>query len=89
MVWNGLFLSIFNTRNQTMDILNNDRFLTIDQVGEKIALSPSSIYRKIDVNDKQYDPSFPKGYKIGTKAVRWLESEIMQWIFEIVQSQKC
>jgi prophage regulatory protein len=71
-----------------MTISRDDKLLTIEQVASKVALSKSSIYRRLDSNDKQFDPTFPRGYKLGDKTVRWLESEIIDWIMNLIQDQR-
>jgi prophage regulatory protein len=52
------------------------RFLTIREVGKITGLSRSSIYLKIQLKE------FPGGYPIGLRSVRWLSSEIEDWMNE-------
>ncbi len=51
-----------------------DRFLTIKEVIARTRISRGTIYRKIQ------NGSFPSPRKIGDRAVRWLESDIQDWM---------
>ncbi|MEO9633119.1 AlpA family transcriptional regulator [Roseibium sp.] len=50
------------------------RLLKLDEVKAKTSLGSSTIYRYID------DGLFPRPRKVGAMAVRWLESEVDDWI---------
>ncbi|GAB6070862.1 hypothetical protein JCM30760_19590 [Thiomicrorhabdus hydrogeniphila] len=63
-------------------------FLTSRQVTERIALSKSAIYRRMDPKDKLYDPTFPRPIKINETTRRWLASEIEAWMNNLIQSQR-
>ncbi|MFA7398979.1 MAG: AlpA family phage regulatory protein [Sideroxydans sp.] len=52
------------------------RILRIDEVSERIGLSRATIYRLMDLG------MFPKNFRIGLKAVGWLQSEVERWITE-------
>jgi len=54
--------------------LNGPVFLRIKDVERKTGLSRSSIYLKIS------EGRFPDRHNLGSRAVRWLESDIDQWI---------
>ena len=56
------------------------RYLTINNVCEKIKLSRSSIYNKINPKSQFHDPSFPKPRRLGKRCVRWDEEEIHNWM---------
>lgn len=66
----------------------NETFLTIRQVTNRIALSKSAIYRRMDIKDKLYDPTFPRPLKMGETTSRWLESEVNNWIYNLIQKQR-
>ncbi|MDE0614965.1 MAG: AlpA family transcriptional regulator [bacterium] len=51
-----------------------DRLLTRRQIEERCGLSTSSIYRLMDKG------LFPRPLRIGSRAVRWPESEIEAWL---------
>ena len=68
-----------------MALLNKPQkvFLRRKQVEEMTGFSRSTIYAKFNQNPKRpkdYDPTFPKPRKIGERAVRWLESEVENWM---------
>ena len=50
-----------------------DRLLRLSEVQTRTALGRTTIYRKMR------EGSFPEPLKIGTRAVRWIESEIEAW----------
>ena len=55
----------------------SDRILRIEQVLEMTGLSRSSLYRRIK------DGTFPEPLRLGgdaSRAVGWLESEVLAWI---------
>ncbi len=68
------------------------RLLNLKQVTEQFALSRSSIYEKLNANNKRpslYDPTFPKPVKLSnrkegaskdTTRVAWIESELIEWV---------
>lgn len=57
------------------------RVLRMRQVQDRIGLSRSSIYDRLNVNSPRYDDTFPTPMKIGVSAVGWLEESIDDWIF--------
>jgi len=56
------------------------RILRLPQVREKTGLSRSSIY------ERMADGTFPVPYAIGPRAVGWLESEIENWLSNLVEA---
>ncbi len=50
------------------------RLLPIKEVSQITGLGKTSIYKKMN------DGTFPKGRKISEGCVRWMESEIKDWI---------
>jgi prophage regulatory protein len=67
------------------------RILRRPQVKERIGLSDTTIYEKINPNSKQYDPTFPKPIKLGdgkNPPVGWIESEIERWIASRVDATR-
>ena len=54
--------------------MNDDRLLTRAEVESITTLSRSSLYRKMRSG------TFPEPIRIGDRAVRWLASEIRDWI---------
>lgn len=59
------------------------RILRIKEVMEKIGLSHSAIYARLDEKSRYFDAAFPRPIPLGDTArppVGWLESEVDQWI---------
>ena len=50
------------------------RLLRLKEVSNQTGLSKSSIYRLIDIGE------FPQQVSVTTHSVRWIESEIQEWI---------
>lgn len=51
-----------------------DRFLKMRDVMNMTSLGSSTIYRKLE------DGIFPRPRELSTKCVRWMESEILEWM---------
>ena len=51
-----------------------DRLLRIRDVCERTTLSQSSLYAKIRADE------FPRGRRIGSASVAWLESDVVDWM---------
>ncbi|MEA1988515.1 MAG: AlpA family phage regulatory protein [Pseudomonadota bacterium] len=62
--------------------------LNIRQLTERLSLSKSAIYRRLDSKDKLHDPSFPKPIKMGETTSRWIESEVDDWIENLIFKQR-
>ena len=60
--------------------LAHPRVLRLKQVLDRVGLSRSTIYDRMNPASPRYDSSFPKPIKIGSSAVGWLESSISKWI---------
>lgn len=56
------------------------RFLTAKQAQLKLQMSNGTFYNKLNPKSRYYDATFPRGRRIGRRAVRWLESELDAWI---------
>jgi len=68
-----------NSRNQIVErSIRGPVFLRLKDVKIKTGLANSSIYRRIS------EGQFPKQKQLGGRSVRWLESDIDQWIQERV-----
>ena len=52
----------------------NDRLLRMTEVVEIVELSSSTIYRYMAKG------MFPRSRRIGPNSVRWLESEVREWM---------
>lgn len=62
------------------------RVLRLKQVLDRVGLSRSTIYDRMNPASPRYDDSFPKPMKIGSSAVGWLESSINKWIESLVNN---
>ena len=58
----------------------SDRMLRVGQVMALTALSRPSLYRRMK------DSGFPKPKRMGPRASRWLESEVIAWLDERPES---
>ena len=62
---------------------NPPRILRLKEVQERVGLSKSTIYDRINPKSPRYDPSFPKPVKLGAYAgasIGWLEGGVNDWI---------
>lgn len=50
------------------------------QVREMTGLSYSTIYAKLNPKSAQYDPSFPRQFRISAGTVGWYQSDIVAWL---------
>ncbi|MDI4638330.1 MULTISPECIES: helix-turn-helix transcriptional regulator [Halomonadaceae] len=63
--------------------MSNDRKLKIlrmAQLVEKIGISRSSIYAKINPRMPQYDPTFPVQISLGARSKGWSEPDVDRWL---------
>ncbi|WP_422156520.1 AlpA family phage regulatory protein [Vreelandella titanicae] len=56
--------------------------LRMKQLVQKIGLSRSFVYEKINPESPHYDDTFPMPFKLGKSAVGWYESEVDQWLLQ-------
>lgn len=56
------------------------KMLKLNAVVEKCQISRSTIYDKLNIKSKRYDPDFPIPRKLGSQSVAWLENEINHWL---------
>ena len=57
------------------------RYLTIKEVCEKLKLSRSTVYNKLNAKKSRFhDPSFPTPRRLGKRCIRWVEAEIDTWM---------
>lgn len=64
------------------------RVLRLRQVQDRVGLSRSTIYDRMNSASPRYDSSFPKPMKIGLSAIGWLESSISKWIETRLESRQ-
>ncbi|SFH38450.1 helix-turn-helix transcriptional regulator [Modicisalibacter xianhensis] len=63
-------------------------FLRMKKLIEKIGLSRSTIYNKLNEKSPSYDPAFPKQRRIGLGAVGWDEAEVEAWMQQCVRKRE-
>lgn len=63
-----------------MDDTSVTKVWRLSSVADATGLRKSSIYNRISVTSKYYDPTFPKPFKLGPRAVGFLKSEVESWI---------
>jgi prophage regulatory protein len=56
------------------------KILRLRQVQERIGLSRSTIYDRINPKSPRFDSSFPRPVKLGASAIGWFESGITEWL---------
>jgi prophage regulatory protein len=56
------------------------KVLRLPEVSERIGLSRTAIYDRINARCKRYDPTFPKPISLGARAVGWFEHQIDGWL---------
>lgn len=56
------------------------RVIRLKEVTELTGLSRSAIYDRMSEKSPRYDPSFPKQFTLGGKAVGWLKLEVDIWV---------
>lgn len=55
-------------------------------VSERLQLSRSTIYDRMNPKSPRYDPHFPKPLRLGPKAVGWLESELNAYVQQLART---
>lgn len=63
--------------------MSNDRTLKIlrmRQLVEKLGISRSSIYAKMNPRMPQYDPTFPLPINLGARSKGWAEPDVDRWL---------
>ena len=59
----------------------SDRLIDMNRVKELCGLSRATVYERVR------DGSFPVPFKAGKRAIRWRESEIIDWADNLVRSR--
>ncbi|MDG4812033.1 AlpA family phage regulatory protein [Hydrogenovibrio sp. 3SP14C1] len=65
-----------------------NRFLTLQEVIKILSISRSAIYRRMDSKHELYDPTFPLPIKISGTSSRWIESEIIDWMNQVIERNR-
>ncbi len=56
------------------------RVVRLKTLVQKIGISRSSIYNKLNPKSRYFDATFPKPISLGLSSVGWIESQIDSWI---------
>src|SRR3990167_9283083 len=56
------------------------RILRMRQLRERLGLSTSITYDRLNPMSPRYDCSFPRPIKLGASAVGWIEEDVCRWI---------
>ncbi|WP_043384775.1 AlpA family phage regulatory protein [Comamonas aquatica] len=56
------------------------KLLRATQVCNKLNISKTTLYAKLDKSSKYYDPHFPRQISIGAHSVAWIEHQVDSWI---------
>lgn len=56
------------------------KILRLSQVQERIGLSRSTIYDRMNPNSPRFDSTFPRPVKLGVSAIGWFDSAITEWL---------
>lgn len=54
--------------------------ITLRELITLLKCSRSTIYARMDVGGKYYDPEFPRSISIGPRSVRWIYSDVQAWL---------
>ncbi|MCS0540275.1 AlpA family phage regulatory protein [Aeromonas veronii] len=63
-----------------------DRIVRLKELTQLIGLSRSTVYDRINIKSKRFDPSFPRPIKLGVASVGWSLNEVMAWIAALPQA---
>lgn len=63
------------------------KILRLKRLKEKMGISGSSIYNKLNPRSKYFDETFPKPIRLGASSVGWLESEVDAWLASRAESR--
>jgi prophage regulatory protein len=58
------------------------RFIKLKEVMNLTALARATVYKKIS------EGTFPKSHSLGYRAVAWLESDVIEWMENIIQQER-
>lgn len=54
--------------------------LRMKQMTQKLSISRSSIYEKMNPKSPRFDATFPKPIRLGAASVGWLENQVDEWL---------
>lgn len=76
----GSIYSDLTTFDKEFLMTTATRILRLPAVRERLGLSRSTIYDRMNPRSPRYDASFPIAVKLGGVAVGWTESSVDEWL---------
>ena len=64
------------------------RVLRLRQVQDRVGLSRSTIYDRLDSRSSRFDEDFPRPIKIGKSAVGWVQSEVAAYVEKMIRRSR-
>lgn len=64
------------------------RILRLRQLSERIGLSRSTIYDRMNPRSPRYDESFPRPIYLGGAAIGWVQDDIDTWLRTRIELSK-
>lgn len=58
------------------------------QVAQKLGISVSTVWGKVNPKSRHHDVAFPKPFKVSANATGWLEAEISAYIAKLAAGRK-
>jgi len=58
------------------------------QLQVQIRISHAGMYEKLDPSSPRYDPTFPKPIRISGRSIRFIQSEVNDWILARIQASR-
>ncbi|WP_339652174.1 AlpA family phage regulatory protein [Halopseudomonas pelagia] len=56
------------------------RVIRLKKLTERLGLSRSTIYDRMNPKSPRHDVTFPRPINLGGRAIGWIDSEITDWI---------
>ncbi|RQW27158.1 AlpA family phage regulatory protein [Rhodobacteraceae bacterium CH30] len=66
---------------------SENRILRRKQLEEQLGLSCSTIYSKMSVKSKYYDPAFPRPVRLGKGSIGWLDVEVNAYLLMLASKR--
>lgn len=62
------------------DIRSKTTMLRLWKLEERTGWKRSTIYDHLNPKSPNYDPTFPKQVRLGSRSVAWVEEEVESWL---------
>ena len=67
---------------------SSERLIDRTEVEKLCSLGRNAIYERINPKSPRFDPDFPKPIALGSKSVRWVFSEIQDYIRKKIEHSR-